>query len=133
VEVRHAWWGSEQRVNLSRVLPAMRTQRTEWLLTAAHAFVTCVLVGLIWTIQVVHYPLFSSVGSSEFVRYEQQHTTRITLLVMPLMLAEVTLAGVLATSPRTATAAAPPWAAGAGEVHTGPPCGAVTSGRVLTG
>lgn len=88
-----------------------------WLLTAVHAFITCVLVGLIWTIQIVHYPLFSSVESSGFASYEQRHTSRITVLVLPLMVTEVVLAVVLATSPQIAaadTGAAPSWAASAG-------------------
>jgi hypothetical protein len=51
-----------------------------------------VLVGLIWTIQVVHYPLFARVGAQEWAQYHAEHSGRITLLVGPLMLAEVGLA-----------------------------------------
>ena len=60
--------------------------------------------------------MFSSVGVEEFVQYEQRHTRLITVLVMPLMLAEVGLAAALAHSPPTAveTGAAPPWATSAG-------------------
>ena len=32
-------------------------------LLAAHAAATWALVGLIWTVQVVHYPLFALVGA----------------------------------------------------------------------
>lgn len=58
--------------------------------------VTCVLVGLIWTIQLVHYPLFARVGEEEWAGYHGAHTARITLLVGPLMLGELVLAGLLA-------------------------------------
>ncbi|MFZ4734992.1 MAG: hypothetical protein ACOYM9_03560 [Bradymonadia bacterium] len=51
--------------------------------------VTAVLVGLIWTIQGVHYPAFAEVGTNEFARFHAAHSARITLLVGPLMLAEV--------------------------------------------
>ena len=50
---------------------------------------TLPLVGLIWTIQVVHYPLFGAVGAPGFVGYHARHSTRISLVVMPLMLVEL--------------------------------------------
>ena len=49
---------------------------------------TWFLVGLIWTIQVVHYPLFASVGTERFISYEASHTRLITLVVGPVMLLE---------------------------------------------
>lgn len=50
------------------------------------------LTGLIWTIQVVHYPLFDLVGAASFVTYEAAHTVRITAIVGPAMLLECGLA-----------------------------------------
>lgn len=47
------------------------------------------MVAVIWFVQVVHYPLFASVGRAAFARYERQHTRRITPIVAPLMLAEL--------------------------------------------
>jgi hypothetical protein len=42
------------------------------------------LVGMIWTIQVVHYPLFAEVGDGAFVAYEAAHTRRMgRLLAVP--------------------------------------------------
>jgi len=53
-------------------------------LLLVHAAVTWFMVGLIWTIQLVHYPLFSRVGESEFAGYENEHTRRMgRLLVVP--------------------------------------------------
>jgi hypothetical protein len=57
----------------------------------AELVVAAMLTGLIWTIQVVHYPLFAQVGREHFAAYEAAHTQTITLLVGPLMLAEVAL------------------------------------------
>jgi len=54
-----------------------------------HAAITWALVGLIWTIQVVHYPLFQNVGDRGFVAYHARHMAMITWVVGPLMLAEV--------------------------------------------
>lgn len=49
-----------------------------------HAAATWFMVGLIWTIQSVHYPLFARVGSPSFKRYETEHTNRMArLLVIP--------------------------------------------------
>jgi hypothetical protein len=50
-----------------------------------HFFVTAALTGLIWTIQIVHYPLFAQVSSERFVGYEQAHSMRISYVVGPLM------------------------------------------------
>ncbi len=69
------------------------------LLLAAHAFVTVFMTGLIWFVQVVHYPLFDRVGKPEFARYEQQNTRRTGFVVGGPMLLELLLAVVLAWSP----------------------------------
>ncbi len=53
-----------------------------------HTASTLLLAGLIWTIQLVHYPLFARVGADAFPAYQQQHARRITWLVGPLMAAE---------------------------------------------
>ncbi len=50
----------------------------------AHAASTWFLTGLIWLVQVVHYPLFAQVGRRGFVAYEAAHSTRITrVLALP--------------------------------------------------
>ena len=53
------------------------------------------MVGVIWFVQVVHYPLFDKVGSSGFRDYEQDHQRRTTLVVAPLMLTEAVTAVAL--------------------------------------
>lgn len=64
-------------------------------LLIAQLLVSGFLSGLIWTIQVVHYPLMARVGTEQFARYERLHSAAITPLVGPAMLAEVALAGLL--------------------------------------
>ena len=61
--------------------------------------VTWTLVGLIWVIQVVHYPLLAAVGTDAYPHYQREHMRRITWLVGPLMATEVILAIVLAIDP----------------------------------
>jgi hypothetical protein len=80
-------------------------------LVIGHAVVTWILVGLILTVQCVHYPLFAKVGAAEFAAYEAAHSTRITWLVMPLMCIELAVAAALAYS---TPAAIPQWSAYAG-------------------
>jgi hypothetical protein len=71
----------------------MKTFET-WLLILQLAS-TLPLVGLIWTIQLVHYPLFAKVGVTGFVDYQHEHMRTIGPLVGPLMLVEVLTALVL--------------------------------------
>ncbi|MBM98401.1 MAG: hypothetical protein CMJ77_04690 [Planctomycetaceae bacterium] len=56
---------------------------------------TLAMVGLIWFVQVVHYPLFSEVGRDSFRRYEMDHQRLTTYVVAPLMLAELATAVML--------------------------------------
>jgi hypothetical protein len=69
------------------------------MLLVVHAALTWALVGLILTVQVVHYPLFSRVGEGGYAAYQQEHVTRITWLVGPLMLAELATGAALALRP----------------------------------
>lgn len=57
-----------------------------------HFIVTFILVGLIWTIQLVHYPSFLWVNKDDFRSYACFHANRISLIVVPLMLAEAVTA-----------------------------------------
>ena len=50
---------------------------------------TLPLVGVIWTIQIVHYPLFGAVGEPGFIGYHARHSARISVVVIPLMLVEL--------------------------------------------
>ncbi len=54
-----------------------------------HAGATLFLVGLIWTIQIVHYPLFERVGADGYAAYQTAHMSRITYVVAPVMLVEL--------------------------------------------
>jgi hypothetical protein len=60
-----------------------------------HASATWYMVGLIWLIQVVHYPLMQMVGRAEFVPYSLRHQQAITPVVGIPMLIEVVTAVVL--------------------------------------
>jgi hypothetical protein len=58
------------------------------LLLLTHAAATLFMVGVIWFVQVVHYPLFDRVGASDFSAYSTRHTTVTGLVVGPPMILE---------------------------------------------
>ena len=62
--------------------------------TLLNLFATYALFGLIWTIQLVHYPSFRYVP--EFTDFHVHHTSSITLVVGPLMVLELAVAAYLA-------------------------------------
>jgi hypothetical protein len=47
------------------------------------------MTGLIWVVQLVHYPSFRYVPEKEFQDFSLFHTTKITIIVMPAMLLEL--------------------------------------------
>ena len=57
-----------------------------------HAAATWAMTGVIWFVQVVHYPLMAAVGASGFLSYHAQHSRLTTTVVGPLMLAEAAAA-----------------------------------------
>jgi hypothetical protein len=57
-----------------------------------HLLATWFMVGMIWAIHTVHYPLFAEVGAESYVRYQAAHVDRIgPLLVVPWLVEGVTL------------------------------------------
>lgn len=52
-------------------------------------FTTFALFGLIWTIQIVHYPSFHFVETAKFKDFEAFHSKRISIIVIPLMMTEL--------------------------------------------
>lgn len=64
-------------------------------LLLAHAAATLALAGLVWFVQVVHYPLFARVPGEAFTAYELEHGRRTTWVVAPLMAVEALTAVAL--------------------------------------
>ncbi len=61
---------------------------------AVQVFCTLTMTGIIWFVQLVHYPLFTHVESN-FPEYERRHATQTTWVVAPLMILELITAGAL--------------------------------------
>lgn len=58
-------------------------------LVLANLAATGMLIGLVWVVQLVHYPLFAAVGSAAWPSYAAGHGRRITVLVLPWMTTEL--------------------------------------------
>lgn len=66
-----------------------------WLL-GIHLLFSLYMFGLIWFVQVVHYPLMASVGTEDFVGYERRHTQLTGWVTAPMMLIELGTGTLLA-------------------------------------
>ena len=53
------------------------------------------MFGVIWVIQLVHYPSFLYVSEDRFKEFERFHMFRISLVVVPLMILELLTAVLL--------------------------------------
>jgi len=66
----------------------------------AHLVSTVFLTGMIWTIQIVHYPLFALVGPERFPAYEAAHSARITAVIaLPWAVQGLTMLALLLAPP----------------------------------
>lgn len=54
-----------------------------------HTAATLFMTGLIWFVQIVHYPLFAQVGRDGFTGYAEHHSRRTTWVVFPPMMIEL--------------------------------------------
>jgi hypothetical protein len=64
-------------------------------IVTAHLTSTLFMLGLIWFVQIVHYPLYSRVGREVFTEYERNHTAMTGIVVIPPMLIEAGTLGLL--------------------------------------
>lgn len=72
-------------------------QKYERPLVIIHVVATFFMVGMIWTVHHLHYPLFALVGEETYVAFQQEHVDRIgALLFVPWLAEGATLLGLLA-------------------------------------
>ncbi len=58
-------------------------------MTYLGAFSTSAMAGIIWFVQLVHYPLFAQVGADTWFIYHAEHERRTGWVVAPLMVVEL--------------------------------------------
>ena len=57
---------------------------------------TSVMVGVIWVIQLLHYPSFHFINDQKYIDFQHFHMRRISFIVVPVMLIELASALLLA-------------------------------------
>jgi hypothetical protein len=80
-------------------LLAAAPDRGTIIVLTVHLLATAAMVGLIWFVQIVHYPLFAAVGRPCFDHYAQRHQHLTSFVVGPFMAAEGATAVWLAIDP----------------------------------
>jgi hypothetical protein len=82
----------------------------------ANVTTTLCMAGVIWLVQLVHYPAFGFVQPDRFPTFERFHQQRISLIVIPLMFVEL-LTSILLLRERPPSF--PLWAAWTGAALAG--------------
>ena len=67
------------------------------LIITAHLASTLFMTGVIWFVQIVHYPLFASIPSEAYPAYERLHQRLTTWVVAPAMVTELLSGAWIAT------------------------------------
>jgi hypothetical protein len=64
-------------------------------LLIANLTLTALMTGLIWFVQLVHYPLMALADRNHYTEFQLRHEFRTSLIVVPVMLAELAVASLL--------------------------------------
>lgn len=59
------------------------------ILSEVHFLSTSLMVGIIWVIQLLHYPAFHFIKESDYVEFQHFHMQRISFIVVPVMILEL--------------------------------------------
>lgn len=70
---------------------------TLFLILLLQVLTTWVLLGILWFIQLVHYPLFRRIKEN-FVQYERDHLRRTASLLVPIAVVDIALNVMLVIS-----------------------------------
>ena len=54
-----------------------------------HLIFTSIMTGVIWVIQIVHYPSFHFIEKELYTAFQKFHMNKISIIVIPIMLAEL--------------------------------------------
>jgi len=60
-----------------------------------HIISTSIMVGVIWVIQLVHYPSFKYVNESDYIIFQKYHMSNISYIVFPVMFTELITALII--------------------------------------
>ena len=54
-----------------------------------HLISTSIMVGVIWVIQLVHYPSFHFIDKNIYAAFQKFHMNKISIIVLPVMMVEI--------------------------------------------
>ena len=72
---------------------------TTEIILAAQALASAAMCGLIWFVQLVHYPLFARTDTTHSPDYPDENQRRTAPVVLPPMLVEAATAALIAVNP----------------------------------
>lgn len=78
-------------VNSIKLVPTPMTYLIFWITFIS----TAIMVGVIWVIQLVHYPFFHHLKRDTFQEYMTRHRAKISMIVVPVMIVELSSAVAL--------------------------------------
>lgn len=82
------------------------------LVLLSHLAATLYMVGVIWMVQLAHYPLMALVGPEHMAAWQAENLRRTSWVVGLPMLLEAGTAAALVFAPMSATLGSLPWVAG---------------------
>jgi hypothetical protein len=82
-------------MNSGEASPSMSRELSARMVVIVGLAATAVMAGVIWYVQLVHYPLMSGWPHDDFGRWEAMHRERTGLIVVPVMLVEGATAALL--------------------------------------
>ena len=59
------------------------------ILFEAHFLSTSLMVGIIWVIQLLHYPAFNFIKENDYIEFQHFHMERVSFIVVPVMVLEL--------------------------------------------
>lgn len=82
-----------------RLFSTVEFKNVEKILLLIQLATTVSLTGVIWIVQIVHYPLFGFVGEEKYRAFHLAHMNLIAYVVAPLMIAEALSAALIVFYP----------------------------------
>ena len=64
------------------------------LIIVIHFISTSLMVGVIWIIQLLHYPAFHFIEKENYTAFQDFHMNRVSFIVVPTMITEM-VSGIL--------------------------------------
>ena len=68
---------------------------TKLIIFFIHIVFTSFMVGVIWVIQIVHYPAFHFINKKKYINFQKLHMDKVSIIVVPAMIIELITSVIL--------------------------------------